>query len=265
MIRLVQLLRRRSDVSAEDFTACWRDVHGPLVAGLQTPLGLVRHVQLHRDPADQGLDRAATAARGGMQPSFDGVAETWWRSADALRAALDSAAGSAAFALLAESEREFIDPAASPLWLAREYPQVSGQLGRVVAGWRTGIVRIHFDLNPHEHLGDEAGRRYWLTQHGPLVRSYSPARGILAYNQVHRDDAPDAAALTARLAALHGSAAPTYLGHAEAWFDRISGQGGPERDAAAAAALADEREFIDWDRSTIIVGKDLVFVERDWA
>ena len=265
MIRLIHLLRRRSDFSDADFTAYWRDVHGPLVAGLQTALGIVRHVQLHRDPADQGLDRAAMAARGGMQPSFDGVAETWWRSADALRAALDSEAGRSAFARLAESERAFLDAAASPLWLAREYPQVSAQLGRVVAGWRSGIVRIHFALNPHAHLGDEAGRHYWLTQHGPLVRSYSPARGLLAYNQVHRDDAPGAAALTARIAALHGSTAPTYLGHAEAWFDRISGQGGPERDTAAAAALADERAFIDWDRSTIIVGKDLVFVDRDWA
>jgi hypothetical protein len=265
MIRLVHLLRCRSDLSTEAFTTYWRDVHGPLVAGLQSPLGLVRHVQLHPDPADQGLDRAAMLARGGMQPSFDGVAETWWRSAEALHAALESDAGNAAFVMLAESEREFLDPGASPLWLAREYPQVSAQLGRTVASWRSGIVRIHFALNPHAHLGDEGGRRYWLTQHGPLVRSHALARGLLAYNQVHRDDAPEAAGLTAQLAALHGSNAPNYLGHAEAWFDRISGQGGPERDAAASAALADEREFIDWDRSTIVVGKDIVFVDRDWA
>ena len=59
MIRLVHLLRRRSDFSDADFTAYWRDVHGPLVAGLQTALGIVRHVQLHRDPADQVIERAA--------------------------------------------------------------------------------------------------------------------------------------------------------------------------------------------------------------
>jgi hypothetical protein len=29
--------------------------------------------------------------------------------------------------------------------------------------------------------------------------------------------------------------------------------------------LADERNFIDWDRSTIPVGRELVFVEREWA
>lgn len=265
MIRLVQLLRRPDGMSAQQFDTIWRDEHGPLVASLQTSLDLVRHVQLFRDPAGQGLDTAAATARGGMQPAFDGIMETWWRSEETLRATLDSDAGAAAHELLVESERRFVDLAASPLWLAREYPQVASGFARPVSGLRTGVVRLHFALQPLPHLSDDAARRYWLTQHGPLVRSHAVARGTMAYNQVHRDDAPSAAELAAALRAARGSTAAPYLGHAEAWIDRLVGYAGPEKDNGAADALADERNFIDWDRSTILVGKERVFVEREWA
>lgn len=265
MIRLVQLLRRPSDMTAEQFRAIWRDEHGPLVASHQTTLDLVRNVQLHPDPAQQGLGEAAAAARGGMQPSFDGIMETWWRSEEALRATLDSDAGHAAHQLLVESERRFVDLENSPLWLAREFPQVASSFARPAAGLRSGVMRLHFALQPLPHLGDDAARRYWLTQHGPLVRSHAVARGTMAYNQVHRDDAPGAVELANALRAQRGSTALPYLGHAEAWFDRLLGHAGPEKDNGAGAALADERNFIDWDRSTILVGKELVFVEREWA
>lgn len=265
MIRLVQLLRRPHGMSAAKFSAVWRDEHGPLIASLQTSLDLVRHVQLHRDPAGQGLDSAAATARGGMQPPFDGIMETWWRSEAALRATLDSDVGRAAHDLLIDSERRFVDLAASPLWLAREYPQVASGFARPAAGLRSGVMRLHFALQPLPHLTDDAARRYWLTQHGPLVRSHAVARGTMAYNQVHRDDAPSAIELTAALAAPRGTTAAPYLGHAEAWFDRLLGHAGPEKDNGAGTALADERNFIDWDRSTILVGKELVFVEREWA
>ena len=265
MIRLVQLLRRPSGMSHEQFSAIWRDEHGPLAASLQTTLDMVRHVQLHRDPANQGLDTAAATARGGMQPSFDGIMETWWKSEEALRATLDSDAGHAAHELLVESEGRFVDLANSPLWLAREYPQVASGFARPAAGLRSGVMRLHFALQPLPHLSDDAARRYWLTQHGPLVRSHAVARGTMAYNQVHRDDAPAAAELAAALRGQRGSTAAPYLGHAEAWFDRLIGHAGPEKDNGAGSALADERNFIDWDRSTILVGKEHVFVEREWA
>ena len=265
MIRLVHLLRRPSGLSEDAFTRIWRDEHGPLVASFQATLGLVRHVQLHPDPARQGLGEGASAARGGMQPAFDGMAQTWWRSEEALRASLTSEAGAEAHAKLVESERRFVDHAASPLWLAREYPQVSSVLGRPVAGLRSGVMHLILALQPLASLGDVAARRYWLTQHGPLVRSNAAARGMIAYNQVHRDDEPTALALASALCGARGVATPPYLGHAEAWFDRLVGCTGPEKDNAAAAAMADERNFIDWDRSTILVGKDLVFVEREWA
>lgn len=261
-IRLIQLLRRRSDVTPEAFAGRWRDVHGPLVASLQTDLDLVRYVQLHRDPFGQGIDTQAAEARGGMQPPFDGIAEYWWKSEASLAATLATDAGRAAADRLVAGEREFADLAASPLWFASDYPQVATTLRRPVAHLRSGVVRLHFALRPLPGLTDAAARRYWLEEHGPLIRGHAPARGLIAYNQVHRRDS----ALLPAFTEPRGTAAEPYLGHAESWFERLGGcEPPPEMRAAMDAALGDERKFIDWDRSTILVGKELVFVDREWA
>ncbi|WP_068076708.1 EthD domain-containing protein [Novosphingobium lentum] len=260
MIRLVHLLKRRADVSAADFDRQWRDVMGPAFAAEQTHCAIVRHVQTWRGDTTAAIEAAAQADRGAMESAADGVAETWWSSEDALRSVLASADARQRLARLAEALADLTEPGGSPLWLAHEYPQVLTGPQRVVAGARTGVVKVHFALRPLPQLTDADARGWWLTRHGPLVRSHAAARGALAYTQVHRTPSP----LTAELAAIFGAPEGDYMGHAEAWFDRLSPRTGPEADAAKAAAVADERRFIDWTRSTFLAGKERVFVDRDW-
>ena len=70
MIRLVYLLRRKPELSLEEFHRVWRDEHGPLVAFHQVRLGILRYTQSHRveDPASE-----SRAAARGMEPPYDGV------------------------------------------------------------------------------------------------------------------------------------------------------------------------------------------------
>jgi len=262
MIRLVHMLRRAPGLSWQDFAASWRDANGPLIASFQTDLDIVRYLQVHPDPADQGLDAAAAKARGGMLPSFDGIAEYWWKSEEALRAALSTAEGRFAAEQLVASENRFVDLPASPLWFATEYPQVATMLHRPVARNRSKVMRLHFALRPQHKLGEAEARRYWLAEHGPLIRSHAPARGLLAYNQVHRCDCP----LVSAFSTPRGTTAEPFLGHAESWFERPAGERPPpEMQAAMDAAIEDERKFIDWNASTILVGKELVFIDREWV
>ncbi|MEZ5687760.1 MAG: EthD domain-containing protein [Caenibius sp.] len=261
MIRLLHFLRRAPGLSAEDFTTKWRDIHGPLTASFQTDLNIMRHVQVHSDPFAQGLEKAAGDARGGIEPPFDGVAEYWWTSPSALQEALATDAGKAAHARLLDSEATFCDLSASPLWFAVEFPQVATSLRRPVAHIKSGVMRLLFAFHGLSHLSDEETCRYWREDHGPLVRSHSAARGLMAYNQVHRIEST----LAEELSSARQCTIAPYLGHAEAWFDRLSANSGPEADAATAAAVADERNFIDWKRSTFFIGKELVFIEREWA
>ena len=117
MLKLIYCLRRKPELSVEEFQRYWREEHGPLVRQHAEALGIQRYVQLHSRPSP--VDDALRATRGGPAP-YDGVAELWFESLDALVAAASSPEGQAAGAALLEDERRFIDLDASPLWLGDE-------------------------------------------------------------------------------------------------------------------------------------------------
>lgn len=261
MIRLVCLLAPRSGLDRSEFFERLRDEVGPLVAGMQAKLGLARYVQLHSSADSDETDGAARTARKMDEPVHHAMVDYWWKSPEQLSALADSAEGCELFTRIAAAQAELIDPEHSCCWLAHEYPQVSTVAGRVLAEPRTSLMRLVFPLRALPRLGEEAARRYWLTMHGPLVRSHSRARGLAAYQQVHRWDSP----LVAKLAETLGLRIGEYLGHAEAWFDRAQPRQGPEVEAAAGNALADEHQFIDLPNSTLFSGKEYPFVLREWT
>jgi uncharacterized protein (TIGR02118 family) len=118
MIKIVFCLRRRAELSREEFQAYWRDQHAPLVRTHASALGIRRYVQVHA--VDDAISTAIAGPRHSPEP-FDGVAELWLDSLDALIAAGSSDAGRAASAALLADERTFIDLARSPLFLAEEH------------------------------------------------------------------------------------------------------------------------------------------------
>jgi len=257
MIRLVYLLRRREEEhDLAEFQRYWREIHGPLVASHATTLGIRRYVQVHavEDPVNGAMQKA----RGGMEPGYDGVAELWFDSEEALAMDMATEAGAAAAEALLADERRFIDLPRSPLWLAVEYPQVNPPGEALFATPRTSWQKLYFPLRLHAELEFEQGQRYWRTHHGPLIRSQAQAAGIHRYQQVHRQESP----LETALREARGTEAPAYDGHAEVWVDRGIARGGAEAQRANARAIEDEAKFIDFARSTMWMGKELVFVDR---
>lgn len=82
MIKLMGMLKRKPGMSAQEFHQYWRNVHAPLVMGVQ---GFARHVRKY-------VQSHATAAQlvagpdGG--PAFDGIAELWFDSISELHQAI---------------------------------------------------------------------------------------------------------------------------------------------------------------------------------
>jgi len=261
MIRLVCLLKRDAALAPEAFFAGLRDVVGPAVAGSQAKLGLIRYVQLHADPDAAEGDRIATELRGSLKSPFEAMADFWWPSHDALEALLGSSGGASALALVRQAGEGIVDAANSQCWLAHEFPQVSSAPGRVVARPRTPLLKLVFPLMPRSGMSDAEAQSYWLTEHGPLVRSYAVARGTTCYYQVHRRDYP----LAAQIASALGFGAGRFIGHAEAWFDRSRVPLGADVDQARLTAAQDERNFIELGQSFLFSGKEYPFVEREWA
>ncbi|HVC70279.1 MAG TPA: EthD domain-containing protein [Acidimicrobiales bacterium] len=120
MVKLIFCLRRRPEISEEEFHRYWREEHGPLVTRHASALGIRRYVQLH---TTSGAVNAILAASRGGPEAYDGVAELWFDDTDALVAG--SEAGMAAAAELALDEARFIDHGRSPLFVAEEHPVIA--------------------------------------------------------------------------------------------------------------------------------------------
>ena len=103
MIKLVYWITRKPNMSREEFSRYWHDVHGPI--GRRIP-GLRRLVQSH-----------LSAHPGGMRPpDFEGMAELWFDNLGALEAAMASPEWQASTA----DETNFIDLTRTALFLTVE-------------------------------------------------------------------------------------------------------------------------------------------------
>ncbi len=118
MIKLTFCLVRLPSFTRESFQAYWRGTHAPLVASVADTLGIRRYVQTHSLPAaaSDGL-RASRSA----PADYDGVAELWFDSLDAVIENGRRPEAQAAGALLLEDEKRFIDLPRSPLWWGEEH------------------------------------------------------------------------------------------------------------------------------------------------
>lgn len=123
MIKLTFCLVRLPHLTREEFQDYWAGTHGPLVASVAEVLQIRRYVQLRALPAEANL--AIRAARE-APPEFDGVAELWFDSLEAVIANGRRPEAQAAGQLLLEDERRFIDLPKSPLWWGQERVIVGG-------------------------------------------------------------------------------------------------------------------------------------------
>jgi uncharacterized protein (TIGR02118 family) len=119
MIKLVFVIRRREDLSPEKFHRYWLREHGPLARRLLEPLGARRYVQTHT--LDTDLNGALAAARDTAE-AYDGLAEVWWDSLDALVAVFSSEQGMRANETLTKDEAKFIDFGRSSIFITEEHP-----------------------------------------------------------------------------------------------------------------------------------------------
>jgi uncharacterized protein (TIGR02118 family) len=122
-MKVIYCLRRLPGLTPEEFRRYWLDVHGPLVRTHQQVLRIVRYVQVHTHYGPF-LDKLR-AFRGSPEP-FDGVAEIWYESLEALETLGHDPAARAASRKLLEDERRFVDSARSPIWIGAEHTIIAG-------------------------------------------------------------------------------------------------------------------------------------------
>jgi hypothetical protein len=123
MIKLTFCLVRLPSLTRVSFQTYWYGAHAPLVASVAETLQIRRYVQMHSLPAEASV---GTRASRDAPEEFDGVAELWFDSFEAMAENGRRPEAQAAAALLLEDEKRFIDLPRSPLWWGQERVIVGG-------------------------------------------------------------------------------------------------------------------------------------------
>ena len=224
MIKVCELVRRRPDLSVEEFQTHWREVHGPIVAGIP---GLLRYVQSH--PLLGGYRRGDLA--------YDGLAELWFDDKEALRAI----ASTVELGRAKTDEPNFIDPS-SLIELVMDEVRLKDGPVSADSIKSIGLVKLRPDVDPPEI------HRYWTEVHGPLA---VPIPQLRRYVQSH-----------VRPGAYRNGQRPAWDGLALTWFDSVADMRASATTDAFAATIADGPLLLDPSgRPTpTILTHELVFV-----
>lgn len=120
------------------------------------------------------------------------------------------------------------------------------------------MLKIVFCCRRKADLSVEEFQRYWLEQHGPLVRSLREALPAMTrYVQSHTLAGSD----TDRLRASRGTSEP-FDGVAEIWMDNtVKAEDAAAARAAIARLIEDEMRFLDLPRSVIFMTEEHVLFE----
>ena len=105
-------------MTREQFQDYWLNNHAPLFQKFADTFKTKRYVQCHT--IDTPLNEGIRESRGMMQ-EYDGVAEVWFESEEALIEAMSSEEGQKLSAMLLRDEENFIDHARSTAFIAKEY------------------------------------------------------------------------------------------------------------------------------------------------
>ena len=118
MIKFIMCITRHPKMTREEFKDYWMNSHGPFFMSNADTMGAKKYVQSHT--LDTPLNEGLRTSRG-MQAEYDGVAEVWFESEQALMEGMSSPEGQKLGALLLEDEGNFIDHSKSTAFIVNEH------------------------------------------------------------------------------------------------------------------------------------------------
>jgi uncharacterized protein (TIGR02118 family) len=207
MVKTITFIKRKSGMNLDEFGQYWRTRHAPIV--LRLP-GLRHYVQCHTIPSGY---------RNG-EPAYDGVAEVWFDSTEAMR----ETAKTAEYRAVRADEPNFLDLAKIDFVITDERVQKDTLAD-------PSMMHLVEFVKRKPGMAVEEFQRHWSGVHGPLGAKIPMVR---RYVQCH-----------VRSAAYRDGRQPPYDGVAEVWFDSTAAMRESATTTEYRAVRADEPNFID--------------------
>ncbi len=119
MLKIIICMKRKPGMSRAEFLRYWKEDHARVVTEVAPAMGMRRNV--HNHTITTPIDERLRQGRGAEMDDYDGVAESWFDSVDALVSATSSGEGRRAAQRLAEDEARFIDFSRSRIFFVEEH------------------------------------------------------------------------------------------------------------------------------------------------
>lgn len=91
MIKYVYCIRKRADLTDEEFHTYWRENPGTFIRSLAKTLRATKYIQSHT--VNTPLNDELARSRGLDTPPFDGVTEIWWNNMEDFLASVNTPEG----------------------------------------------------------------------------------------------------------------------------------------------------------------------------
>lgn len=225
-IKNFAIIARKAGLSSDQFRHHWLGAHGSMARTVPALRGFILSEIVH----DSGAEAPAAV----YSDRFDGIAHSWYPSAQALRAA------EAEFHALATDGNLFIDRDASRSFLVSEQAVVPMERSR--GGLKMTSLLVRKPGMTHEQFV-----AHWTTQHADMAKDVPGLLGCV-FNRIEHT-------------AVTQSRGDEIDGIAELWWDGGAVDvGGLVASPQARAWAADGDLFIDRARSRTVVSLDHVMV-----
>jgi uncharacterized protein (TIGR02118 family) len=222
MINAVNLLKRRQDLSGEEFQQYWRSRHADVIAKLP---GVQRYVQSH--PLLEIYEEG--------DPPYDGIAELWADDSQAFRVI----GASDAYVAVQADEENFLDRGAIVLVLTDEYVIKDGSVGK------DGVKCIRL-FKRREDMAVEEFQSHWRQQYAPTIATLPSLDRYVQYQ--------------ARAGGYAKGREPAYDGIDITWFGSVNDLQGALDSAEFERARSDERNFLAAAPCPQIIARERVII-----
>lgn len=118
MVKLMFCLRRRPDLTREEFLAHWSGIHAQIAMAGGNAIKARRYVQNHT--LSHPINDALQQSRGGAE-AFDGVVELWFDDIDGVQRTFTDEDARRVIRELSKDEPNFVDLANSPIFVVEEH------------------------------------------------------------------------------------------------------------------------------------------------
>ncbi|MBW2369742.1 MAG: EthD domain-containing protein [Deltaproteobacteria bacterium] len=263
MFKISFYIRKKADISAQDFNAYWLGEHAELQKGYLEKLGVrcfIKSEVLPDDPIGQSrMEAYQTKAE-----LYDFVDHWIFNDIEALKRGSENPEVQAAMKTVYDSEDRYIDTDRSSMMMvvdiAQTYPKED-----IRATPESDYIKVYYCARCRPQLTRAQAQLHWNACHGAHARQEARFSPLSRYIQAH---AIDSTFVNQVVAERGYEVDPNFIGHAEAWIDTKAPQKELSEEEAAEAAEIDAMSmddidlFVDKTISQTFVAKEHFIIDK---